>query len=453
MITDLRSYQANDSGRIRAEFEDGAMSVLYQLATGGGKTVVFSFIAKAAAALQTRTAILVHRDALLLQASRSLSDCGVPHGIIAPGHSRTRDLVQVASVQTLARRLALHQFDFLVMDEAHHAVAGSWRKIVAAMPSARILGVSATPCRTDGRGLDDIFERMVQGPSIEELIEQNYLVPPVVYAPGRRLDLAQVRTRAGDYDRNQLGAAMDRPKITGDAVEHYLKICPGVPAIVFCVSVQHAQDVAADFQAAGVKAASIHGKMELEEIRAATAGLSSGRVEVLTSCDLISEGFDAPAVGCAILLRPTKSEALYIQQVGRALRPAPGKKEAFILDHADNWTRHGLPDDERAWSLEGQKKRRRGATGPLVRQCPKCFGCHKPAPVCPLCGHVYQAYPRALEQVAGELQRVDAAAFKAKRRELIKNARTLSDLHAVARQLGYKPGWASIVFQRRGGQL
>jgi DNA repair protein RadD len=452
MITALRDYQERGIADIRAAYAAGAQSVLYVLPTGGGKTVVFSFIARAALERRKRTAILVHRDKLLKQASRALSACGVPHGLIAPGHTPTRDLVQVASVQTLVHRLHRYDFDLLIPDEAHHATAGSWLKIAAAYPLAHTLGVTATPARTDGRGLAEIFEAMVLGPSIEDLIAAGHLCRPVVYGSKERLELARVAIRAGDYARGQLADAMDTSTITGDAIAQYAKHCPGVPAIAFCVSVQHAADVAAQFSAAGHRAATIHGGMPLSQIDATIEDLAAGRIQILTSCDLISEGFDCPAVTAAILLRPTKSEALYIQQIGRALRPAPGKQRAFILDHADNWLTHGDPAATREWSLEGQKKRR-GAGGAPVRQCPKCFACHPPAPSCPECKHVYVIEAAVPKQVAGELVEIDEALMRKRKKDEVRRARTLEDLQRIARERNYRPAWASIMYQARGGRL
>lgn len=463
MIRVLRAYQDLAFAAIRAAFAAGARAVLFVLPTGGGKTVVFSFVAKAAALLGSRVCIIVHRDNLLLQASRSLSDCGISHGIIAPGHTRTSDLVQIASVQTLARRLERYEFDLLILDEAHHAVAGTWGKIIAAYPNAFVLGVTATPARTDGRGLAEIFETMVLGPSIGELIEQGYLVRPIVYGSKKKIDLSRVAIRGGDYDRKQLEAAVDTTSVTGDAIAEYTRLCPGAAAVVFCVSVKHAEDVAADFRAAGYSFQAIHGRMDLSEIRLAIEQLQTGVLQGITSCDLISEGFDCPNIRAAIVLRPTQSEALYIQQVGRALRPAPGKDRAIIIDHADNWFNHGGPAAERSWTLEGVKKKPRRGSMPAfpTLQCPKCYATHAPAPVCPgfnpdgsPCGHVYAIAVSSdmPDTKAGELAEVAAELLRKKeKKEKIRRARTLEELQAIAADYGYKPAWASILYQQRGG--
>lgn len=457
MISALRIYQEAAIAAIRAAFAAGARAVLYVLPTGGGKTVIFSFIAKSASMLGRRVVIIVHRDALVRQASRALSDCGVPHGIIAPGHTRTRDLVQVASVQTLARRLELYEFDLLVIDEAHHATAGTWAKVIAAYPEAHVLGVTATPARTDGRGLAEIFEEIVIGPSIKELIEQGYLVPPIVYGSKKKLDLSRVAVRGGDYDKKQLEAAMDTSSVTGDAVAEYSRLCPGAAAMSFCVTVKHSEDVAADFRAAGYRFKAVHGGLSISEIREAFEDLATGHLQGITSCDLVSEGTDVPNVRAAILLRPTASEALYIQQVGRALRPAPGKDCAIIIDHADNWFRHGGPAAPREWSLEGRKRRPRRGSDELVAvwRCPECLADQKPAPVCMNCGHGYEpggGGAQAPGVQAGELARIDAELLRVKRRDEVRRARTLEELERIGKERGYKPGWASITYQARGGK-
>lgn len=471
----LSPYQSTGVDDVYAAFSGGAQRVLFTLPTGGGKTQVFTKIAQLAAEANTRTCIMVHRDALLIQASRKLYECGVQHSIIAPGRSsRYNDLVSVASVQTLVRRLDRYEFDFLIPDEAHHAVSPTYQKVFAAFPQAHVLGVTATPIRTDGQGLNAVFDAMVCGPSIGELIREGYLVEPVYTGAEKLVELSSVRTRMGDFDQRELAKIMDRSEITGDAVDHYRKLCPGKPAVAFCVSVKHAEDVAADFAAAGFRAASIDGTMDVAEIRRRTAGLSDGSIQVLTSCDLVSEGFDAPGVVAAILLRPTKSLAVYLQQVGRALRPAcsvhqlpdaaarlaaiaaSSKPHAIILDHAGNCFRpgFGFADDEREWTLEGRKKRAtsgNGAAAIPIRQCPKCFRCHRPGPTCPACGHVYVVVSESPAIVAGKLVQIDKEAVRRARQGMISAARSYAELKDVAGKLGYSAQWAWRIFCERGG--
>lgn len=442
-----RPYQEQGIAEIRAAIADGCQDVLYALSTGGGKTVMFCYMAAAAAAMGTRTCIIVHRNELIKQASRSLEALGIEHGVISAQYNQTSKyaLIQVASIHTLVRRTG-YDFDFLIFDEAHHCTSDTWRTVRARHPEAVALGVTATPCRLSGRGLGTIFERLIVGPSMTELIAGGFLVPAKVYAP-QTLDLSCLRVRGGDYLKEQLSDLMDRREITGCAVQHYRRLCDGYPAVAFCVSVAHAEHVAAQFRAEGYRAASIDGGMPQEERDRLIGDLGGGRLNVLTSCDLISEGVDIPVVTAAILLRPTKSTSLYMQQVGRVLRPSPGKAHAIILDHVGNVWRHNLPDVDRQWSLdEGVEKGPREAIETKIKQCGLCYFIHPPAPVCPKCGYEYPAPPqREVEQVDGSLKEVTDA----ERAELIRNAKTLDDFHRLAKGLGYKAGWAWHQYKRR----
>jgi superfamily II DNA or RNA helicase len=455
----LRDYQQDAVNKIRQSYIQGAHAPLLVLPTGGGKTVVFSYIAATTASRGKRVLILVHRVELLRQTSAALTKAGVHHGLVNPKY--TADLfapVQVASVQTLVRRLHhIKPPDLIVIDEAHHALAGTWKKIIDAYPQARILGVTATPCRGDGGGLGKIsggvFDDLVEGPQVGELIERGFLVKPIIYAPAERIDLSSVKVKMGDYDNQQLAQVMDKPKITGDAVAHYRKLCPGVPAVVFCVSVAHAQHVAEEFRSAGYRAYHADGSLEDDIRKRILNGLGNGTVDVVTSCDLISEGTDIPAIGCAILLRPTQSLGLYLQQVGRALRTVEGKEHAIILDHVGNVLTHGLPDEPREWTLEGDKKRKKSKKDdePAVRikQCEKCYAIHEPAPTCPVCGFVYVVKANSPQQVEGELQQISAGMVRRAKVVEQAKAQTLEELEAIAKARGYKSGWALHIFKSR----
>lgn len=451
MIT-LRPYQSDLADNIRRSYSAGNRSVLAVSPTGSGKTVLFSYIASSAQARGNRVMILAHRAELLDQISQTLARFSVRHAFIAPGYPGDARLpVQVASVFAVARRLGkIPAPDLIVLDEAHHGTAGSWRKILDAFPNARVLGVTATPCRTDGAGLGDVFSDMVIGPTVAELIKSGSLSRYRLFAPSI-IDLSGVHTRAGDYARNELAAAADKPKITGDAITHYRKLSLGKRAVVFCVSVEHAMHVAASFRGVGIPAAHMDGGMERAERNQITRDFTAGRIQVLTSCDLISEGFDLPAIEVAILLRPTQSLGLYLQQVGRALRTFDGKTEALILDHAGNAMRHGLPDDDREWSLDGARrsKRDRDPDEIGIRQCPKCFRVLRQTALACECGHVFAPKPREVKQEEGELQEVDIEAMRRQARQEVGKARTLEELKAVAAQRGYKPGWAEHVYRSR----
>lgn len=441
----LRPYQTQGVAELADTYRAGHRQSLYVLPTGGGKTVLFTHIARESVARQNRVCLLMHRAELIAQTSRALGD--FPHGIIQANRPPVRHHpLQIASVQTLVRRLDRYTFDLIIVDEAHHTTASTYMKILEAYPFARVLGVTATPIRTDGRGLRDAgYTAMVQGPTVRWLTTEGYLSPAHVYAPGG-IDVAGVKTTAGEFNRGQLATVTDRPVITGNAIDHYRRYADRQPAIAFCVSVEHAEHVALQFREAGYSAASIDGKMNDHQRARLIGALGTGELNVLTSCDLISEGVDVPVVACGIMLRPTQSKALWMQQMGRCLRPAPGKTHAVILDHAGNSRRlECLPDTEHEWSLDAPKVCSKGEPDPdavTVRVCAECLRSHVARPVCPFCGYVYPLQSRTVDEVAGELELLDAAYEAAGKRAEEWACKTLEDYQRVAAERGYQPGWA-----------
>jgi DNA repair protein RadD len=462
MLVTLRNYQHDAVEKIKQAYRNGLKSPLLVLPTGGGKTVVFCNIAERTARKDHSVYILVHRQELLRQTSDHLDLLGVQHGVIAPGHSMTGDAVQVASVQTLARRLhRVQPPDLVVLDEAHHAPAGTWKKILTTWPSSRILGVTATPIRMDGKGLGisvgGFFDTLVEGPTIRWLIDNGHLSQPKVYAPPTDVNLKGVRSAGGDYIQSELSARMDKPTITGSAIEHDVRLCPGVPAIAFCASVKPAEHVAGQFNAAGIEAESLTGDLSDGVRKHRIMSLASGRIKVLTACDIISEGTDIPVVTAAILLRPTQSTGLCLQQVGRALRPHPGKTHAIILDHVGNCLRHGLPDEVRKWSIdegEVRAKNKKSASLPRSKSCEKCYAAYSVIlRACPQCGHINEGSERDIKQVDGELREVNHITIDEYKRRLNRlqqgQARDLPSLLNIAHQRGYNPQWAYHVFNAK----
>jgi superfamily II DNA or RNA helicase len=251
----------------------------------------------------------------------------------------------------------------------------------------------------------------------------------------------------GDFDRSEIDDLIDTPKITGDAVEHYLRFCKNQRAVAFCNSVAHAQNVANRFSAAGIPSASIDGTLDPEVRKQRVEDLTSGKILVLTSCELISEGFDLPTVNAAILLRPTRSLSMHLQQLGRSLRPFPGKTHATILDHVGNCLRLGLAEQEREWDLEGREKRKAKSSLVETKQCSKCFAIFA-GTVCPQCGAQREIATRKIQEIDGELQRLSIEDISKKRREEAK-CKTLDDFRALAAKRGYKPGWAYFRWQNR----
>jgi len=429
---------------------NGARAPLLVLPTGGGKTIIFSAIAHSAASRGRRVLILVHRRELIHQTSSKLAWVGLEHGIIAAGMPATDAPVQVASVQTLARRLSRIDWQpgLIIIDEAHHATAGQWARILDHWPNTYRLGVTATPCRLDGRGLGAAFDAMVLGPSVADLTSAGFLSPARIYAPPVVADLQGIRSRGGDYANDQAAAAMDRPTVTGDAISHYQRLAASQQAIAFCCNVKHAVSVCDAFKTAGISAELLLGNTpDREQV---VADFATHRIRVLVTVDVVSEGFDVPAASCAILLRPTQSLGLYLQQVGRVLRPASGKEHAVILDHVGNVNRHGFPDDPRDWSLDDRMRRSKGTPAPSVRTCPECFAAFKPQPQCPICGA--QCVPiksRVIRELAGELQELKR---RTQQRQQQGQARTLKELIHLGQARGMKNpvGWAKHVYFARG---
>ncbi|BCP56219.1 hypothetical protein K32_48360 [Kaistia sp. 32K] len=505
MAFTLRDYQESAVEDVRLAFRAGSRAVLLVLSTGAGKTVIFSYIARSAAELGNRVLILAHRDQLIKQASNKLRDYDVNHGIIMAGFTPNRVAkVQVASVQTLVRRLeklvarmkerydrALEEamaagvpeakailqaktaarkegYDLIVIDEAHLSAAKSYVQIVQALMfyGAIVLGVTGSPCRLDGKPLGrdtgGLFDFMVQGVSIGNLIERGFLVQPRVFAPAERLDLSGIRKSKGDFDTQELAAVVDKPKITGSAVAHYKRICPNAPAVAWCVTVEHAQHVADEFNAAGIAAVMLCGEHDTATRDRAMKGLETGEIKVVTFVGILVEGVDCPAISAIILLRPTMSLSSYLQVIGRGLRPwtnpATGVKKdcCYVLDHAGLTFRHGLADEEREWSLEGEVKvpgkKKKDADREDLIQCKGCFGVFAPQPTCPHCGKVVEAKTRKLEHADGELQEITpemAEAMRASKRKEVKGAKTLEELKRIGAQRGYSEGWALATFNAR----
>jgi DNA repair protein RadD len=451
----LRPYQRQLVDDTRFQLQLGRKKVLIVLPTGGGKTVCFSYIAESSSKKGNRVCVLVHRAELLDQASRSMP---VRHGLIAAG--RSMDLshsVQIASVQTLARRL--HQlpkdfFQLLIVDEAHHTTAGTWASVVEHFDSARLIGVTATPIRLDGRGLVEHYESMVVGPSAQWLTDNGFLSQAKVLAPPG-IQTSGLRKKMGDFDMKQAEGLLQEGQAMGDCLTHYRQHLDGQTAIAFCCSVAHSQAVAGLFQTNGVAAASIDGKMDVNRRRSLLASLGRGEIKVLTSCALIGEGVNVPSVGGCILLRPTSSIGLHLQMIGRCLRVSPGKKRAVILDHVGNTLRLGHHLEDREWTLDGERKTKREKCT-SVKVCPKCFAAmSSQASECEECGHRFTVERRELKTVAGTLQelQVEKAQKKQKRIDQGK-ARTLDELIALGKSRGYKypVAWARKIYSSRGGK-
>lgn len=459
-MIELYPHQEDLVGETAMAFREHR-SVLMQAPTGSGKTVLGACIAQRASAKGNRLMFCVHRRNLIKQTAQTMTNVGLEYGLIAAGHTPDHQQpVQIASIDTLRNRLDRVPLpDLLVIDEAHMAAAQTWRKVVKYYreQGSRVLGLSATPSRCDGKPLSDLFDYMVQGPPVHWLMEHGYLSSYVAYAPSAP-DLSGVRTTAGDYARGELADAVDKPKLTGDAAKHYRKLAMNTRAICYCASIKHSEHVCEHFNKHGIPAVHIDGKTPRDVQAQAIRDFADGKYLVLCNVELITTGFDLSSqvgrdvpVETIIMLRPTQSEALCLQMIGRGLRRKPNP--AIILDHSGNLFRHGLPDQERDWTLESAKKQRAKSedTPVPIRQCPECYFCHPPNPTCPQCGHTYEVKSREIEYVEGELQQIEVQRIRMKEKREQGSARSVEDLEALGRARGYKNprAWAYFVHQAR----
>ena len=462
---ELYDYQEEGIAAIRREFKKGKRKIIYQLPTGGGKTIMMGFMAKSAAEKGRRTWFVVHRKQLLDQAHDKLMGMDIPCGQIKPKSKLVDAPVKVVMVQSaLARINSIKELGLephnIIFDEAHHCGAATYGKIIRAFPDAMIIGLTATPERPDGKGLVlSGFESIVSGPSTKELIERGFLAPYRIFVPPNNINLDRVRTSEGDYNLKDLAKEMDIegviPKLSGDALEHYIKHLSGKRALGFTINVNHAIKMAEFFRQNGIPADYIDGEMSDRERRVRLEAFSNGDLLVLFSCDLIGEGFDVPACEGVLLLRPTKSLVLYLQQCGRGLRSDPDNpdKVAIIIDHANNSDAHGLPDDDRDWSLEGKKKRKKSAGDDVnVLRLKVCPGCHLKMAIsvakCEYCGHVFTTTPGTPPKASDvNLIEIDPEAIRLQKEQFVDDYNicvSLSDFRKLAKKQKYSPGWAWI---------
>lgn len=470
MLT-LHPFQSEIVAEARRFMRAGDRAICIQAPTGAGKTCLAAVMLGTAAERGTPSLFCVHRRELLNQSSRTFDFAGIPHGLIAPGLAPdARHPIQIGSIQTLTRRRdKIRPPKLIVVDEAHHLAAKSWADLIGTFPDAWLIGLTATPERLDGKGLGKFFRRIVQGPSVRWLIDHHYLAPYRIYAPSAP-NLSGVHKRMGDYVQSEIAAEMDKPTVTGDMIEHYKRLVPGKRAILRAVSIEHSKHVAAQFRAAGIVAVHVDGETPTKDRDEAMLHFAEGHIRVLCNVDLFSEGIDVPSVECVIDGRPTQSLTLWLQFCGRALRYLPGK-EAVILDHAGNVQRHGLPDEERHWSLDGRAAREsKGSEREInVRLCPGCYAAQPPGgTICRFCGVPFPIEGRKVEHVGGELEQIDPTRFRRDRvrefqdmlgsgvppveaaydlaRRLGGNVKRLEYLLQLAERQKRKPAWAAHVF-------
>lgn len=426
----LREYQADLIGKIRLAILHGCRSIVSVLGCGGGKSVIQAEIARSATDKGNRVLFLVHRKELCEQITNTFTAQGVD-----------MELCSVSMVQTVSRRLGqIPEPKIIITDEAHHSTANTYKKIYEAFPDALRLGFTATPIRLNRGSLGEIYDKLITSVSTRWLIDNNYLSPYKYYSV-KLADTSGLHIKAGDYKADEVAELMQNSEIYGETVKQWERLAKNKKTIAYCASVEAAEETAEQFRQAGYTAASLSGNTPKELRARIMQEFRDSKIMVLTNCELFGEGLDVPDCECTVLLRPTQSLTLYIQQSMRSMRYMPDKT-AIIIDHVGNCYLHGLPDDEREWSLESKKKQENTVK---IRECPMCFAVYPPTKQkCPYCGYA----------AVKEIQRKDKAVVEIdlvemQRQEDIKNtkysdltAESWSDVERIRKARGYKIQWA-----------
>lgn len=429
----------------RQKLAAGNKSILLVSPAGSGKSVIIAEIARLAVERGGHVMFMVHRQELVNQIVQTFQDDDI-------------DLqdTTIMTVGKVANRLSrLPRPTLIITDESHHSLAKTYRKIYDFYSDVPRLGFSASPWRMNGQGLGDVYEAMVEGPSVKWLIENHYLAPYDYYAP-TLIDVQKLQTSStGDYTNKSMDAAVPKA-IFGDVVSHYQHLANNRQAIVYAHNIEASKQVVEAFQSAGISAMHADAKTPNAQRERIMRDFKAGEITILSNVDLISEGFNVPDVGVIIMLRPTASLVLDIQQSMRGMRYKPDKR-AIIIDHVANAYRFGLPDTEHTWTLSDRPKKKKGSSqGPPIKTCDACFAViPAQCKICPICGH-------KLEVESSELDVDDAVKLKKLTAENFKfvvqhpnhmqpnDATSLSDLQEIARARGYKPGWAYYQAKNRG---
>ena len=443
----LRQYQQDIFDKSIQAFKDGAKGICCVLPCRSGKSYIMARMIQGA---KSNVLVLAHRHTLINQHKELLKKLGV-----------LSSRVRVESVFTEASRLVQHdpdEVDLIIIDEAHLSEAASYRKVCEFYKCRRVL-FTATPARLDGKPLT-LADTLITGITADELIKTGAISEYDYYAPDLNLDIDSVDMVAGEYNNGQLTELMCQTAIYGDVLKYYRQLGDNRQAIAYCTSVKHSEQTAKMFTDNGISAISIDGSMSQKERNTKMDMFKNGEVQILCNCNLISEGVTLPNASVALLLRPTMSLPLFIQQSCRVLTPVQGKK-AVIIDFVNNVQKHGMPTEAHRWSLTHyiEKRKQFNEDGALnIRQCENCFKCFKTAPVCPYCGYTYKVKGRELKSIKDvELKKIEAVQREEQEKQK-KEARreqgmckSYQELYELAKKRGYKnpSGWAYFIMKGR----
>lgn len=431
----LHDYQQRLVDKTRQAYIDGYKAPCVVAPCGSGKSVIISEIARMTTLKGNRVLFLVHRRELIDQIQGTFQKNGVQ-----------MNLVQFGMVQTIVRRLdRTPKPSLIITDENHHGMAASYRKIYDHFGDVPKLGFTATPIRLNGSGLGDINDILIEEVDAEWLIKNGYLSPYKYFAP-KLIDTEKLKLNSiREFSNKSIDQSMESKTIYGDVIKHYRELADGEQAIAYCHSIEASKTTKEAFLHHGINAEHIDAKTPKPERDEIIQKFRDREIQVLCNVDLIGEGFDVPDCSTVIMLRPTQSLSLFIQQSMRGMRYRPGKT-SIIIDHVDNVRRHGLPDAKREWSLTAKKSSGGGGPEIKVTQCVNCFAAYPPdSKECPECGHVPEVKEQKEYEVdkTAELQEVTKADvdiildFREPR-----DCKNMKELYELAKNRGYKRGWA-----------
>lgn len=434
----LREYQNELIGRLFQAYRDGYTAPCIVLPCGGGKSVITAEIAKRFTDRDKRVLFLVHRRELCEQIYYTFLGWGVDLA-----------LCKIKMVQTVARRLPnIEPPDLIITDENHHSLAKTYQKIYDFFPDVKRVGVTATPERMGGKGLRDVNDILIEGVTAKWLIAHGYLSPYDYFAPA--VTLPKFHIRRGEYDQREINSFFQKnvKTIYGDVLKQYKRLADGKQAICYLSGIEVSEAVAERFSTDGIRAAHIDGNTPKAERDRIVEAFRRGEIRILCNVDLISEGFDVPDCECVILLRPTKSLTLFIQQSMRCMRYREGKR-AIIIDHVNNVSEFGLPDDDREWLLDGHEKPKGAAP---VKVCPDCFATVRAAErKCPHCGYEFEGERREKRSEVLDVELIKYNEIQRVKGYLSpQECRNVNDLKLYAQIHGYKPGWVYYQQKARG---
>lgn len=429
-MIELYNHQKKLVEETRKAYKDGFNSPCVVSPCGSGKSIIIAEIARLTTLNKNRVLFLVHRKELKDQIYRTFKNASVDMAY-----------TDIMMVQTAARRLGKIKYPQLIItDENHHTLAKTYKKIYKYFDKSKLLGFTATPIRLNGGGLGDVNDKLIIGPSVKWLIENNYLSPYKYYAP-KMINTSNLKTSKGDFVVKDI--SIDS-KIYGDVIAYYKKLSNN-QAICYCSSIAHSEEMAKRFNLSGINAVHFDSNTSKHKREQIIQDFRDGKIQILTNVDLIGEGFDVPDCNTVIMLRPTKSLSLFIQQSMRGMRYKKDKT-SIIIDHVGNIERFGLPDMERMWDLSPKKENNSKKQDEIpIKICPNCFSAiNKKESICPICKQIFKIETKTLEEDTNEELRQytkDDFDFTLNTKDYTE-CKTMKELTNWCISNGYKKGYA-----------